>query len=130
MNGDLSTTVGMETTVCTDDSFSFKKKGILDTTGTTTNSIFSKVSSKIKVRTFRKNNDNVNNILGEIKDNNNIIGQTNNVDRGIDSDDDDDNILSKNKKSLVTVKLTIYLWLPKLQHAEEMLLNEERTDLR
>jgi hypothetical protein len=30
----------------------------------------------------------------------------------------------------VTVKLTIYLWLPKLQHAEEMLLNEERTDLR
>ena len=28
------------------------------------------------------------------------------------------------------MKLTIYLWLPKLQHAEEMLLNEERTNLR
>jgi hypothetical protein len=44
-------------------------------------------------------------------------------------DDEDDNILSKNVRK-VKVKLTIYLWLPKLQHAEEILLNEERTDLR
>jgi hypothetical protein len=47
-----------------------------------------------------------------------------------ESDDEgDDNILS-NDRSKVTVKLTIYLWLPKLHHAEEMLLNEEKTDLR
>lgn len=60
MNDELSTTVGMETTLCTDDksnSFTFKKKNVLDTTQTTTNSVISKGSSKIKVRTFRKNDD-------------------------------------------------------------------------
>jgi hypothetical protein len=57
-NGDLSTTNAGETTQFTDDSFTFKKKNILDTTQTTNNSLFSKASSKIKVRNFRKKHDN------------------------------------------------------------------------
>ena len=115
----------------TDDSFTFKKKGILDITQTTTSSIFSKVTNKIKVRTFRKNDDNANNIVREDSNDHNYgfptFGKTNTPE--LDDDDDDDNIFAK-KRSKVIVKLTIYLWLPKLQYAEEMLLNEERTDLR
>ena len=58
-----------------------------------------------------------------------MFGQFSNL--VVDSDDDEDNnILSKKGNGEVTVKLAIYLWLPKLQHAEELLLNEERTDLR
>jgi hypothetical protein len=118
----------VESTQCTDDSFTFKKKGILDITQTTTNSIISKGSNKIKVRTFKKNDDNQNNILGEDNDYNNANSKFNTPDYD-DDDDEDDNILSK-MRSKPKVKLTIYLWLPKLLHAEEMLLNEERTDLR
>ena len=83
------------------------------------------------MRTFRKNDDNINNILGEDNVYNNAdlkIGHMN-TPKWDDDDDEDDNILSK-MGSKAKVKLTIYLWLPKLQHAEEMLLNEERTDLR
>jgi hypothetical protein len=124
------TTYDMETTQCTsDDSFTFKKKGILDITQTTSNSIISKVSNKIKARTFRKNDDNGNNILAEDNNNNDDNQGFGEINTPYSDDDEDDNILSKMRKK-VTVKLTIYLWLPKLQHAEEMLLNEERTDLR
>jgi hypothetical protein len=86
----------MENTQCTDDSFTFKKKGILDITQTTTNSIFSKGSNKIKVRTFRKNDDNPDKILGEENHYNEDpkLGRTN----SLESDDDDDNILSKMRK--------------------------------
>ena len=88
----------METTLCTDNSFSFKKKGILDETQTTTNSIISKGSNKIKVRTFRKNDDNQNYITGQDNEYNNVntkFGQKNTPECDDDDDDEDDNILSK-----------------------------------
>jgi hypothetical protein len=47
-----------------------------------------------------------------------------------ESDDENDNILVKKARQSIFVKLTIHLWLPKIQHAEDMLLNEEKTDLR
>ena len=43
--------------------------------------------------------------------------------------DEDDNILAGTRKSL-EIKLIIHIWMPKLLYAEEILLNEERTDLR
>ena len=53
-NGDLSTSNAGDATQFTDDSFTFKAKNNLNTTTTTNNSLFSKGSSKLKVRDFRK----------------------------------------------------------------------------
>lgn len=47
----------------------------------------------------------------------------------MNSDDEEDNILAGARGSL-EVKVTMNLWLPKLEYAENMLLNEDRTDLR
>lgn len=57
MNGDLSTSNAGDATQFTDDSFTFKAKNNLNTTTTTNNSLFSKASSKLKVRDFKKKVD-------------------------------------------------------------------------
>ena len=69
-NPDLSTSNVGDHTQCSEDSFTFKKKGALDTTQTTNNSLFSKASSKFRVRNFRKKRE---------IDNKNILGDNNEV---------------------------------------------------
>ena len=62
---DLSTSNVGDHTQYTDDSFTFKKKGALDTTQTTNNSLFSKASSKFRVRNFRKKKPDNNDIVAD-----------------------------------------------------------------